>query len=262
MTALVVALSAEAKPIIENYKLQLIDSKLQVYKNETILLIISGIGKINAIIATTHLASKYNPKIFINIGIAGTKESNISIGDVFLVNKIYDIETNRYYFPDMLYKLDMSERDISTSIKPLDNPALLSTSLVDMESSGFFIAAARFVTNENIFIIKVISDYLDITIQNKETVGKLMSLTIKTLDKILLIKPISQNILDNDEIVRLEQIGLELKLSKTQSNQLKEFTIYKKLQENNTLFLDKLEGQNIQNKEQRNKLISELLNVE
>ena len=261
MTAFVVALHAEAKPLIEHYQLTLTDNKNKIYTNETIALIISGMGPTNAIIATTLLGAMYHPKIFINIGIAGAANNEYSLEDVYLINKIYDIQNNRYYFPDILYDLNLHESDITTSPTPIEESSLIQTNLVDMECSGFFIAASRFVTNERIFAIKVVSDFLVNTILDKEYISKLISLTIKTVDKILSLNISTNTILHEDIQIRLQTIIENLKLTKTQQSQLIDFTKYSVLNSKELDFLTQLENSASTTKDERNKLLRSILNV-
>ena len=130
--------------------LKKIDAPFEIFANDEIIVIISGIGKINSAIATTYLLSKEKIDFIINFGIAGSK--NRDIGEIFLINKI-----NNKLFPDILYPHPFNESEIVCSDEVVtkgDYP------LVDMESEGFFRSATKFLPLENIFIIKIVSDNL------------------------------------------------------------------------------------------------------
>ena len=59
--------------------------------------------------------------VFINIGVAGGHKALHSLGDVFLINKINDKNTNNSYFPDILYKHSSKEIEITTVQKEITN---------------------------------------------------------------------------------------------------------------------------------------------
>ncbi len=84
-------MAEEAQYIIDLFGLQA-TKKLQnisFFENEEIVLVLTGIGKIQASIGTTLLCTNYELSRLVNIGIAGSllgQEANI--GEVFLVNKV------------------------------------------------------------------------------------------------------------------------------------------------------------------------------
>ena len=88
---IVTALLCEAKAIIEafNLKKDISEHAFEIYHNQdkSLCLIISGIGKINAAIATTYIAqyNKVAPQSFLNIGIAA---GAFAIGTMFAANKL------------------------------------------------------------------------------------------------------------------------------------------------------------------------------
>ncbi len=144
MLNIVVALSIEAKPIISKFNLK---SNGLFYENENIKLIVSGQGKIKSAIATTLILSK-NKAMTLNFGIVGSNKFNI--GDGFFINKIVDTDTNFNYYPDRFYE-------------PYEELFCVSKigeyySLVDMESSGFFEAAYKFLNVDDILLYKIVSD--------------------------------------------------------------------------------------------------------
>ena len=71
---LVVATAAEAKPFCEKLSLNKADDAVfTVYQNDHIHLIISGIGKTNAAMATAALCLRYQPECICNLGAAGAR---------------------------------------------------------------------------------------------------------------------------------------------------------------------------------------------
>lgn len=63
----------------------------------------SGIGKVNAAIATQNLITHYKPDAVINTGIAGNLSPNLKIGDVVISNKVvyhdFDQKIMAKYYP-------------------------------------------------------------------------------------------------------------------------------------------------------------------
>lgn len=45
-----------------------------------------GVGKVNAAICTQTLIMKYNPKVILNVGVAGSIDKNVAIGDVVIAD--------------------------------------------------------------------------------------------------------------------------------------------------------------------------------
>ena len=121
----VVALEAEAEPIIEDYDLKIIHeiNLFKVYRNNSgnHWLIISGIGSINAAAASIFLYQHSNANkssFWFNIGIAGYFTG--PAGEIFLVDKILDEATCQTHFPSV------AQRFIhSFQINPSDDSVFL-----------------------------------------------------------------------------------------------------------------------------------------
>jgi len=100
MICLVVALNSEAKSfldVIDDKSLSLVAGKpLYTGKvaNKKIALCISGIGKVNASIATQLLIDKFNPEYVINFGTAGGMNDSVEIMKYYLIDKCcqYDFD--------------------------------------------------------------------------------------------------------------------------------------------------------------------------
>lgn len=157
MTLIHTALLCEAQPIIETYKLTKVINKKE-YKNEKILLIVSGIGEAKTSAVLQHILTTRPIQKAINIGIAGCKDKNIPIGSLFCANK--KLKT-------------IPHATITTVQSPTKE---IFTTLVDMEASAFFFTCKD--KNIDFFILKVVSDYLDDTIPKKSFVTKLIRDTL------------------------------------------------------------------------------------
>ncbi len=98
---IVVAMEKEIKNILDVYSFvpygSVSDKKL--YIKDNIIVIISGIGKVNAAISTQLLIDKYDVSKILNIGTCGGLDDSIKIGNVYSVLKSFQ------------YDFDLSEVD-------------------------------------------------------------------------------------------------------------------------------------------------------
>ena len=157
MTYLITALDAEARPLIEYYRLKR-DMSLPytLYKNDNTLLLVSGMGKTNALMAVSALLGWRIPSsedILINVGICGAPET-FAIGEALLIHQI--IEEKRRYYPDILFPHTLKE----TSLLCVDAPQSHTSDYpVDMESASVFQAAERFFKLHQMAFLKIVSDH-------------------------------------------------------------------------------------------------------
>ena len=82
----------EADHIIRVYGLEQVKKlkNITVYENEKIVMVLAGIGKIQASIGAAYLFQNYEISKLVNIGIAGSlRGKSANIGDVFIVTKIF-----------------------------------------------------------------------------------------------------------------------------------------------------------------------------
>jgi len=168
------ALYCEAQPFIQHYNLKkdVVESKFQIFRNDTIILVITKTGSINAAIGVTYLCSGHIPEssdLFINIGICAAKKNDISVGTIFLCNKIIEQVTNRSYYPDMLFAHPFLEssiisspniiNDIRKDIYADENAGMDNELLIDMEAAGAYQGASIFFQPHQLIFLKVVSDY-------------------------------------------------------------------------------------------------------
>ncbi len=168
-----VALKQEAKPIIEHFKLICKQVKpYKIYQKDDIVLVICGMGKKNTLKIKT-IFEKYDIKMAISIGIAGCKDRDIQIGTIFCTN-----HKLRY----------MHYTTLTTVNAPLENKESLKTTLVDMEAEVFLSTCKKFLDIKDIYILKVVSDYLDTTIPKKEFVWKIIEKNLKNISKVVTLQ--------------------------------------------------------------------------
>ncbi len=91
LIGLILAMPLEAGPFIEALGLEATgEACLPVYKGDGIVLVISGIGKTNAAIATTYCCTAFHPQWIVNLGAAGSTKASHRLGDVFHVTKVVE----------------------------------------------------------------------------------------------------------------------------------------------------------------------------
>ncbi len=178
MIVIVTATFSEAKALVEHFGLIQIQKKpFSIYKNDKILLIISGIGKVNSAIATTYAFSTYkNIDNIINFGICGSNDKEKKIGSFWHIKSVIDKDSDKKFI------LKKDGEMLWCHSKAVTSPPSKKV-LVDMESSGFLQAAKHFIDKEKVDIYKIVSDHLDIKEGLKEDL--LRNITEENIFKII-----------------------------------------------------------------------------
>jgi nucleoside phosphorylase len=170
MTLIYTALQSELQSIIEVYNLTKISSNFKIYKNDNLIAVIGGIGEENTKKTLQYIFKNYKISKAINIGIAGCSDENIKIGDIFCTNK----------------QLDNMK---SLRLKTVKNPQLKNqtkqnqTTLYDMEGFFFEEICLKYLKEKDIFIFKIVSDYLSDKKLQKEFVKQLIYKNIKSIQR-------------------------------------------------------------------------------
>lgn len=161
------ALTCEARCFIDNYKLKkdVAIRPFAVFLNDDICLTVTGLGK-HAMAAgvayTQALFAKVGNPVMLNVGIAG--HAHHRLGDLFLIDKIIDNDSQKRYFPSLLFAQVCHTGSVNTSSIP--QVSYDQQHLCDMEASAFYETAIRFTSMELIFCLKVISDNRSSPIEN------------------------------------------------------------------------------------------------
>lgn len=154
-----VALPCEAKPLVDYFTLkkEVSIQPFAVYSNADVCLTVTGVGK-SAMAAgvayTQALFAAVQQPVLLNIGVAGHRDN--AIGDLYLVDKIIDVDSQRNYYPPLLGKALCPSSAIQTSSVPQLNYD--HADLCDMEAAAFYETAIRFTCSELSQCLKVISD--------------------------------------------------------------------------------------------------------
>lgn len=172
MTAIIMATMLEAKPFVLGMSLRQTQKiPFRLFQNDGILLIISGIGKANAAMATAYGCLKFKPACICNLGAAGATHSGYHLGEIFHIQKIVetdrpDLETGKpcVHQPDLLTGfntaiLATSDRAV---LYPEERKAIsIDADLIDMEGASVVQACRTF--KENCYLFKFVSDTPDHT---------------------------------------------------------------------------------------------------
>ncbi|MCG6899248.1 MAG: hypothetical protein LJE75_04525 [Gammaproteobacteria bacterium] len=159
MINLVVALPAEARPLIEFYRLteKTTIGSFRVYRHQDMSLVISGPGKIAAAAATALLAgnnTSAKQAAWLNVGVAG--HATYAIGKSLLAHRITDQATGQSWYPPQLFDLTTTTACLLTVDAPENS--YHQEVAYDMEASGFYAVAGRFSSHELVQCFKVVSD--------------------------------------------------------------------------------------------------------
>lgn len=157
------AFYAEAKNIIDHYGLKKGKSpemvRFDVFANESIRLVITGVGEINAAAAVSNIGGAYGispDDEILNVGCGAGFSSDICLGSIFLGNKLTEQMTGRTFYPDMLMKANFRECEIVTVARVLNEGC--DSVVYDMEAAAVYQAAAFFVGPHRMHFIKLVSD--------------------------------------------------------------------------------------------------------
>ncbi len=170
MIYLVCALYGEAEPWIRHFSLkkQTEFHRLQVFANEQVTCVITGVGPMAAATALTEVLTVQALKgalgeadVLVNIGVCGCQDPAVPVGTVYLCNRLQDGATGRVYYPDILYKHPFWERSLCSYARPLSQEELQKQpcELADMEGAGIYQSGIRFLKTHQMFFIKIVSDH-------------------------------------------------------------------------------------------------------
>ena len=231
---LAITLHAEARPVIDRFRLkQDASSGLPVFRRDDVWLTVTGTGSMKSAIATTHLITqveKGENTVIFNLGIAGhtqqAGEGPVSVGDPFLVNKITERSTGRFFFPDMLARTPLAESPVTTVDRPLDRADAggVEPGLVDMEAAGFYQAAAAFLPPHRIGCVKIVSDHLETRRLDKRRVSELIAGSLEAFEEtIAAYRKVSdggQDVLTDADVRTVERLRSRLRLTASRHRML------------------------------------------
>ncbi len=257
---LVAALPVEARPLTTALGLKF--HSHGEYRNDEFTLIITGVGRIASAVSTTKafsLNSDYESVL--NFGLCGSGDSKHAIGEMRYVNRIREVCTGRDFFPDPLISHPWKEAAIQCHDLPVQDRKILAVDplaeIVDMESAGFFQAAAQFLPSHSIHCIKVVSDYLNVSKQSNKVIEELIHLRISEIS--IFLERICRSVIAPPPIIpadfqqSIDFISKSWRLTKTQVHKLKRSVIGANMRGNDfRLLMDNCKEWNPSSKIDRN----------
>lgn len=224
---IIVALAAEARPLIDAYHLKRCHPQMAMYSNadRSIYLLQTGVGAVKcaAGMAYLHAYTEANAATYyLNLGIAGKQEGEL--GDIFLIDKVTDKARDVSWYPWHIPSLKIPRASLTTVHKP--QATYPAASLVDMEGAAFMEAGSLFVTQEHCHLLKVISDNAKTTtaIVNKQNVQSWIQQQWPVIDKV--VQHLLQRSADEAEwpvIVNIDAFLQHWHFSQYQQHQLRQY---------------------------------------
>ena len=229
----VIALRAEAKPLIDDLNMKLVENKslFPIYANEETghALVISGMGSIKSAAAATFLKTylKINDySAWINLGIAGFFKG--PIGDIYQANKVVLKESGAAFFPGLRLFKQIPSAILFTVSKPENG--YKEKVLYDMEAAGFCEMAPSFSCNELTYVIKIVSDTPNASssLITKHLVRELIEKQLSTILDIIAEIEILVEEEKKRRSIPNEVIEFEKRFKFTETNKYKFREIYRK----------------------------------
>ncbi|HAC34318.1 MAG TPA: hypothetical protein DCF45_07355 [Gammaproteobacteria bacterium] len=209
MINLLVALMAEARPLIHHFHLSGLPSiaGFRCYGNESITLLVTGSGVVSMASGVTALGlmgktlaadtgrgvvrgSDFSSgsHTWINPGIAGHR--SLPVGTLVLASKVTDQASDRSWYPPQIVEISMLQpavRRLEMETVPTAVETYPRQAVVEMEASGFYPTACRFGSGEQIHLLKVISDNREQPASrlNEADVAQLMATLLSPLEQLM-----------------------------------------------------------------------------
>lgn len=169
---LIIATMLEASPFVEGMALkQSEEVPFAVYQKDNIVLIISGIGKANAAMASAYCCQVLNPAWICNLGAAGATDYSCTLGEVYHVTEAIEYDRPEFesrrphvHIPHILEGFrttKVATHDTAVIDPERRREIALYAGLVDMEAASVIQACSKFETRCIIF--KFVSDTPDHT---------------------------------------------------------------------------------------------------
>ena len=146
-------------------------------------LLVTGVGKVNMAAAMVWANKLISAKAYLNVGIAG--HGCLPIGEAVLINQVKEEHVNTATYPGVHFQWKKGVAKLMTVNSPSSDYD--SECMFDMEGSAFFDIASRFVSVENVQLLKIVSDNKDNSYQqiNADQVAELVEKRSSEIDIVL-----------------------------------------------------------------------------
>jgi len=167
VTGLIMATVFEADPFIKGLSLEkTLKKPFAVYENKKFTLVICGIGKVNAAMATTYCCFNYKPEVIINLGAAGAADKIHLLGENYHINNVVEFDRPSFKTgnpssvrPNILKgfnKASIATQDKAVLDEKERKNVSTASNLVDMEAAAVVQVCKKFKTA--CYIFKFVSD--------------------------------------------------------------------------------------------------------
>lgn len=250
------AFYGECSGLIKHYNLKKSQTdkyyRFDVFENENqpVRIILTGQGSVMAVAAVSGAASFFGIKAEDAIINVGTCAGDYEPGQVFICNKITEEATGRTFYPDMILRSSLPERELVTapvvirkSIHEYANKDSHNMVLYDMEAAAIYQAANLYVGPHRMGFVKVVSDNGDIEGLTPDFIKGLMA---EAVDEIA--SYVDMFVADIHDMCRAEestqftnQLCKDLHCSKVMENQVRQLIKYLSLEGTDYMtYIDKL----------------------
>ena len=239
------AFYGECSGLIKHYNLKKRQTdkyyRFDVFENENqpVRIILTGQGSVMAAAALSGAASFFGIKAEDAIINVGTCAGDYEPGQVFICNKITEEATGRTFYPDMILRSNLPERELVTapvvirkSIHEYANKDSHNMVLYDMEAAAIYQAANLYVGPHRMGFVKVVSDNGDIEGLTPDFIKGLMA---EAVDEIA--SYVDMFVTDTHDMCRAEestqftnQLCKDLHCSKVMENQVRQLIKYLSLE--------------------------------
>jgi hypothetical protein len=181
----VVALQAEARPLVERFKLEPLAKShvFPVYRGERGWAIVTGPGKAAAAAGTAYLhllAGGETGQTWLHVGIGGHCQQ--PVGEASIAHKIQDAASGTAWYPPLVVDLPCKTASVLTLERVEEE--YTSPWVHDGEAAGFYPTACRFATSELVQCFKVIADNPEATLERSPSASFVEGLIRENLDPI------------------------------------------------------------------------------
>ena len=174
---LIVALKAEAQPLIEYFELKPlpVNETISIFGNHELTLALTGKGKSAAAHAVQCVNKKKQDCVnaWLNVGIAG--HGVFDVGQAFMADRIVDQTTMKTWYPQFVFQ-PVCQTETLMTVEKVETDYSDPVGY-DMEASGFYPAAISYSTIELVHSYKIVSD------NPQNTVAKVTRLSVNDLIK-------------------------------------------------------------------------------
>lgn len=159
MIYVVVALAAEARPLVSHFRLQKVDElePLPIYRRADLALIVAGVGKDSMAASVVAMAEAIPPgehSAWLNVGVAGHRDREI--GTAVLVEQVIDEGTGTPFPLSPPPDVHLQTGEVRT-VEHVET-RYETEALYDMEAAGFCRETADLTSAELIQVLKIVSD--------------------------------------------------------------------------------------------------------